>query len=155
MKRTDTTATNERRTTPTTAPSVQSNPDAGVITLPQGLMGFPKQTRFVLLASPEEAPFLRLQCVDDPDLRFVVIAPTAVADNYQPDVSEEDTQFLGLSATEDALVFNIVSVQPDGESTVNLKGPIVVNRRTLVGRQVIPVNAADCPVRHTIRGAAA
>lgn len=131
------------------------NAERGVIHFPNGLFGFPDQKRFVVLASPEEAPFLRLQSVDDPSLNFLVVSPTAVADDYQPDVSESDTQFLGLKGAHDALLFNIVSIQADGEATANFKGPIVVNRRTLVGRQIIPVNSAACPVRYPIRATAA
>jgi len=33
---------------------------------------------------------------------------------------------------------------------VNLKGPIVINRRTLTGKQVIPVNAAEYAIRHPL-----
>jgi flagellar assembly factor FliW len=33
---------------------------------------------------------------------------------------------------------------------VNLKGPIVVNRHTLVAKQVVPHNAADYSVRHPL-----
>lgn len=131
------------------------NAERGIIHFPNGLFGFPDQKRFVVLASPEEAPFLRLQSVEDPTLNFLVVSPNAVAEDYQPDVSEEDTQFLGLQADQDALLFNIVSIQSNGEASANFKGPIVVNRRTLVGRQVIPVNASQCPVRYPLRATAA
>ncbi|MFM1770684.1 MAG: hypothetical protein RJA22_3213 [Verrucomicrobiota bacterium] len=131
-----------------------SQADRGIIDFPNGLFGFPDQKRFVVLSSPEEAPFLRLQSVEDPTLTFLVVSPSAVTDDYQPEISDEDTQFLGLSAPHDALLFSIVSIQSDGQASANFKGPIVVNRRTLLGRQVIPVNSADCPVRHALPAAA-
>lgn len=155
MKSTNTNLMEERAATPAVAANAPSNTEDGIITLPQGLFGFQKHTRYVLLSSPEEAPFLRLKSVDDPALQFVVVAPAAVSADYQPDISDADTKFLALDKSEDVLVLNIVNLHPDGEATVNLKGPIVVNRGTLVGRQVIPVNVADCPLRHAIGAAAA
>ena len=36
------------------------------------------------------------------------------------------------------------------QATVNLKGPIVLNRRTLVAKQVIPLNAPEYSVAHPL-----
>ena len=142
MKLADNTLTDERpAATPAPAPA-----DPGLLTLPSGLMGFEKKTRYLLLATPDEAPFLRLCMVDEPKVTFLVVAPAAVLEEYHPDVSEEDVRFLGLGDASDALVFNIVTVHPDGVATVNMKGPVVVNRQTLVGRQVVPLNAAAYPL---------
>jgi flagellar assembly factor FliW len=124
-------------------PAQESTPNQGLLTLPMGLLGFEQHKRYALLASPEEAPFLWLQMAGDPNLSFLVVSPSAVVDSYQPDLCDEDVAFLGLEQAQDALIFSIVTVHPDGQATVNLKGPIVVNRRTLVGKQVIPRNAAN------------
>ena len=122
--------------------SPQRNADnQGVIRLPGGLLGFEQAKNYVLLGSPEEAPFLRLQMNEDPKLAFLAIDPSVAMEDYQPDLSEEDRQFLALEKPEDALLFNIVTLHRDGTATVNLKGPIVVNRRTLIGRQIIPLNS--------------
>lgn len=129
-------------------------PQPGLLTFPSGLPGFEKKKGYLLLAKPDEAPFLRLQMVEEPNLSFVAIAPSAVLDHYQPDLSPDDVQALGLRDAADALVFNIVTVHPDGVATVNLKGPVVVNRQTLVGRQVVPLNAAAWPLAHPLPPAA-
>ena len=39
---------------------------------------------------------------------------------------------------------------PNGGATVNLKGPIVVNRHTLRGKQVIPTNAPKFALQHPL-----
>jgi len=122
----------------------------GVIRLPGGLLGFEKAKNYVLLGCPEEAPFLRFQMDEDPKLAFLAIDPAIAVDGYQPDLSEEDTQFLALKNPEDALLFNIVTLHRDGTATVNLKGPIVVNRRTLIGKQVIPLNSANYSLQHAL-----
>lgn len=120
--------------------------DANVLRLPLGLLGFEQFKRYELLSRPEEAPFLWLQVLDQPDLAFVVVSPTVVAPDYEPQISDEDVKFLDLRTPADALVFNIVTLRGPSNATVNLKGPVLVNRRTLVGKQIIPLNAADLPV---------
>jgi flagellar assembly factor FliW len=59
-------------------------------------------------------------------------------------------RFLGLEGPEDALIVNIVTVSGPKQATVNLKGPIVLNRRTLTAKQVIPVNSPDFSVAHPL-----
>jgi flagellar assembly factor FliW len=121
-----------------------------VIHLPGGLLGFERIKKYVLLSTPEEAPFLWLQMLDDPNLAFLVVSPCAVVADYQPELNEEDTEFLGLEAPQDALVFNIVTLHPDGTASANLKGPIVLNRFTLIGKQVVPRNASKFSLNHPL-----
>ncbi|MEY2407997.1 MAG: flagellar assembly factor FliW [Verrucomicrobiota bacterium] len=124
--------------------------EPGVLRLPGGLLGFEQAKNYILLGSPEEAPFLRLQMNEEPRLAFLAIEPSVAVDGYQPDLSDEDTEFLALEKPEDALLFNIVTLHRDGTATVNLKGPIVVNRRTLIGRQIIPLNSAEYSLQHAL-----
>lgn len=129
------------------APVAQSEQ---VVQLPLGLLGFERYKRFALVSSPEEAPFLWLQVVDDADLAFLVVSPFAVDADYSPDIPEADAQFLGLKNPHDALVYNIVTLHKQGPATVNLKGPVVINRHTFIGKQVVPLNAADLSLRHPL-----
>jgi flagellar assembly factor FliW len=115
-----------------------------------GLLGFERIKHYTLMASAEEAPFLWLQMAEDPSLAFLVIPPSVVLDAYQPDISEEEVAFLGLADPQEAWIFNIVTLHKDGTATVNLKGPIVVNRRTLVGKQVVPLNASSYSLQHPV-----
>ncbi|HAV63757.1 MAG TPA: flagellar assembly protein FliW [Verrucomicrobiales bacterium] len=124
-----------------------------VIHLPGGLLGFERIKKYILLSTPEEAPFLWLQMLDDPNLAFLVVSPCAVAADYQPEISDEDTDYLGLQSPKDALVFNIVTLHPDGHATVNLKGPIVLNRFTLIGKQLVPKNVADYSLSYPLPAA--
>jgi flagellar assembly factor FliW len=128
----------------------QAQPTKNVLTLPMGLLGFERIKHYTLLASAEEAPFLWLQMAEDPSLAFLVISPSVVLPSYQPDISEEEVAFLGLAYPQEAWIFNIVTLHKDGTATVNLKGPIVVNRRTLVGKQVVPVNASSYSLQHPV-----
>ena len=134
--------------------SARPEKNKGVINLPAGLLGFEQARNYILLGSQEEAPFMWLQMTDDPSLSFLVVEPCRVVESYQPDLTDEDAEFLGLNNPEDALILNIVTLHADGSVTANLKGPIVVNRYTLVGKQVIPANVADYSLQHPVATAA-
>jgi flagellar assembly factor FliW len=120
------------------------------IELPLGLLGFEPIKKYLLIENPDEAPFLWLQMMEAPQHAFLVVPPAAVVADYQPELSDEDVQFLGLQKPEDAWLVNIVTLRAGGTSTVNLKGPIVLNRQTLVAKQVIPLNATRFPLQHPL-----
>jgi len=120
------------------------------IYLPLGLPGFEPLKQYLLLADPEEAPFSWLQVVNDPSLAFIVISPFEVLPGYEPDLPKEDVEFLELSSPEDALLFGIVTLRGKGRATVNLKGPIVVNRHTFKGKQVVLANAVQYQLQHPL-----
>lgn len=122
-----------------------------LVTLPDGLLGFEGYTKFVLLANREEAPFHWLQVLEDPRLAFLVISPFEVCPGYELNIPDQDAARLGIHSPQDALIFNIVTIRPDGSATVNLKGPVILNRQTLVGKQIVPLNAADLPIQHPLQ----
>ena len=122
-----------------------------IITMPLGLLGFEQVKKFVLLSQPGEEPFLWLQMLDNASQGFVVISPCLAMPDYSPDISAQDVEFLKLQNPDDAIVLNIVTVRPNGQSTVNLKGPIVINRNTLVAKQCIPNNVAGFSLQHSIQ----
>ena len=121
-----------------------------MIQLPYGLLGFERVKNYVLLTRPEEEPFMWFQMVGEIKHAFLVVPPNFVLANYQPDLSDLDVAFLDLNDPSEAFVLNIVTMRGNGEATVNLKGPIVINRRTLIGKQIIPVNAAEYAIRHPL-----
>jgi flagellar assembly factor FliW len=124
--------------------------DQCVIEMPLGLLGFEQCKRFSLYARASEEPFLRLRAVGNFKIVFLLISPFVVAPDYAPTIPTEDVKFLGLETPKDALIVNIVTVQGPNQATVNLKGPIVLNRHTLTAKQVIPVNAPSFSVAHPL-----
>lgn len=118
--------------------------------LPLGLLGFERMKWYHLIARPDEAPFRWLQVADDPALAFLLLSPFEVVAHYQPDIPAEDVAFLELATPADAFILNIVTLHQRGPSTVNLKGPIVFNRSTLIGKQIVPVNAPEFPLRYPL-----
>ncbi len=128
----------------------QTDPTQGVVHFAEGLLGFEAAKKYQLLGSPEEAPFLWLQMAEEPKMAFLLISPVMVVDDYHPDISTDDAASIGLTNPQEAMVFNIVTMHKDGSATVNLKGPIVINRHTLAGKQVVPLNSAEYALQHPL-----
>jgi len=122
-----------------------------IITLPLGLLGFEQVKKFVLLALPGEEPFMWLQMLDNRNQGFVVVPPATVMPGYAPDIVQQDIEFLGIQSAADAIVLNIVTIRSNGETTINLKGPVIINRNSLVGKQCIPSNVTTFNLQHAIQ----
>jgi flagellar assembly factor FliW len=118
-------------------------PPSNEIHLPQGIIGFAGYKRAELLYLPDHLPFLWMKLHGANDhLHFIVIEPGGIVPGYEPEVFDEDATQLGLEKPGDAMILNIVTLKRQNpvEATVNLVGPIVVNRRTRIGRQLVISN---------------
>jgi len=120
------------------------------VRLPAGLLGFEHIKDFLLIAKPAEAPFRWLQVKNNPSLAFVVLEALNFVPDYRPDIPQPDVDFLGLMSPDDAAVYNIVTVNGPRRATVNLKGPVVINRNTGMAKQVVIANAAEYSVQHQL-----
>ena len=118
--------------------------------LPMGLLGFERIKDYLLVANAAEEPFQWLQVKDNAALAFVVIVPFLALAEYAPDIPQADVEFLGLEDPQDALLFNIVTVHSPTRATVNLKGPVIFNRRTMIGKQVVLANASAYSIAHPL-----
>ena len=114
--------------------------DTQKIHFPEGLIGFEGVRDFYMLDS-KEGPFYWLQAEKEPDIAFLLIDPRVFMQDYELRVSESELQPLGLEKDDDLLDFAIVTVPEDpAKISANLMGPVVINRRTRVARQVISQN---------------
>lgn len=124
------------------------------LSLPRGLLGFPQATRFVLVEwqDPTLGLFL-LRSLDDSSLEFLAAAPAYYFPDYAPELDDDAAARLELSAPEDALLLVILTV-PDRveDSTANLLAPVIVNRHTRVGEQVV-LDPARYAVKEPVRAA--
>lgn len=107
-----------------------------VITLPRGMLGFPRHERFALIATSDASPFYWLQAVDESGLAFVVCDPTLFVPDYRIVLKGDDHELLGVSNETDVTVL-VVCNKVDDLLTGNLQGPIVVNPQTRVGKQLV------------------
>jgi len=117
---------------------------------PEGVPAFESAKEFIFLSKPDTPPFFFMQAIEPADLSFVCVDPFRVCPNYKLDLSDTDTEFLGLQCPEDAFAAAIVTVAPDpSDITANLQGPVVVNMRARIGKQVV-CDGGDYPVRYRL-----
>lgn len=117
-----------------------------ILSIPEGIPGFPGMQRAVLLPIDPDSLFFWIQAIDDPALAFLAVVPWTFFPDYEPEISSQDQEELGLQSAGDALVLCLVTVHRDPDRmTANLLGPIIVNTATAQARQV--VLERDLPVQ--------
>jgi flagellar assembly factor FliW len=124
--------------------------DDRVLTFPSGIIGFPSAVRYVVLDHDREAPFKWLQSMDEGKLAFVIIDPCLVKSDYRIRLDPQDIEELGPSSEADLTLFVILTIPADRPQrvTANLRGPVVVNRRTRLAKQLVVVE--DYPTRYPL-----
>ena len=114
-----------------------------VIEFASGLPGFPDLRRFALVETQREE-LVWLQSVDDPKTTFLTADPFDVVAGFEIDVPEADLAALGSPADADALlVLVVVHLSGGVPRTANLQSPIVIDRQSRVGRQVVVPDSRD------------
>lgn len=127
--------------------------DEKIITLENGMIGFPELNHFALIFDEEKEQktetIMWLQSMDDGDIAFPVMMPHIVKEDYSPNVSDELIAPLGELTEENTYILVTVTVPKKVEDfTVNLKAPIVINMDTNKGVQVIVED--DYPVKFRV-----
>jgi flagellar assembly factor FliW len=108
------------------------------IELARPMIGWPESTRFVVRPlGADFEPYVALSSLDQPGLDFVVVPPGALFEDYVIEIPSDDVETLGLAGPEETAVFVLVTPRGGPVPTVNLLGPLVVNRRTMRGLQVV------------------
>ncbi|MCS6802431.1 MAG: flagellar assembly protein FliW [Chloroflexota bacterium] len=102
------------------------------------IVGYGEGRLFARIDNEDNPALGWLQSLDDPATCFVVADPAAFFSDYAFDVTEDVVVALDLQTAEevDVLVILRLGATPF-ETTANLAAPIVVNRRTGRGRQII------------------
>lgn len=110
------------------------------IHFPFGILGF-EQLKWYVLLDASQAPFYWLQSLDDPQIAFVLIDPLVFRPDYELEVLDEELQEIDIQEKDETLVFAIVTIPENQERmSANLQGPLVINRRAKLGRQLISLN---------------
>jgi flagellar assembly factor FliW len=106
----------------------------------EGIIGFEGILNYFLLDS-REGPFYWLQSEEYPELAFLIIDPRIFRTDYELEVNESDLDTLAPKSKDDLLDFAIVTVPEDhSKISANLMGPILINKRTRMAKQVISNN---------------
>ncbi len=109
-----------------------------IIHFDEGLIGFSGCKDFVLMENDSLAPFRLLQSLESPQVGFLVLEPTALANNYYDLVPAREWESLGVTGKTKPLAFVIVVIGNTPQaSTGNLQAPLLVNYEKMVGKQII------------------
>lgn len=122
--------------------------EEAIVIFPEGLPGFARCTRFVLLSSDAIAPLTCLQAIDSPAPSFLAVDPALVVPRYRRALTVADHARLGGEA-DDLVWLALVTVQEGENAFVNLRAPIVINPARMIGIQAIP-HRNHYQVRHPL-----
>jgi flagellar assembly factor FliW len=112
--------------------------ESKIISMPDGMLGFPAEKRYLLLTPPKLGPFLWLQSVDNPDLAFVVVDAKENLPDYTVALTMEEFTALELDKQSEIIFLLVVTMAPDPyDITVNLQGPIALNPERLIAKQIV------------------
>lgn len=112
--------------------------EEAIITFDEGIPGFEDTRKYVLILSEDgDFPFHYLQCVDNPDVAFVVTSPFLFVEDYDFNLSDSVVHKLSIKNPEELYVYGVVTVPKKVEfSTINLTAPIIINTTSKKGMQV-------------------
>lgn len=138
--------------------AVQELPELAIsqkVKFPAGIVGFPDFTEAEIVYKEDQLPFMWLQGMDSNKTSFIVVEPAGLVKNYEIEISDADVAALGLKNSSEAFVLNIAALHKGSQGkpdrmTLNLIGPIIVNRRTLIGRQIVINNSQKYSVNHLL-----
>jgi flagellar assembly factor FliW len=114
-----------------------------ILLFPHGLVAFEDCRHWVLLADDENPSLAWLQSVTRPEVALPLVSPRRFVPDYRVHVSRGQLLPLEFSQFDQAYVLAVVS-KSDGDLTLNLKAPLIVNIDRRLGRQVI--TSDDQPV---------
>lgn len=122
-----------------------------ILDFPNGLFGFEKETRFLLLPfAGSQGNMLCLQSVAASSPAFILMNPFSLKGDYAPVLSQEELKLMGVSNSQELCYYVMcVAREPVGESTVNLRCPVVVNPDLNRGCQVI-LDTQEYHMRHRL-----
>ena len=113
--------------------------ESKLINFPQGIIGFPELTDFLLVHDNESEGGIRwMQSIQEPAFAMPVIDPLIIMPDYNPCIEDDLLKPLGDIKEENTLVLVTITVPHEIEKmTVNLKAPIVINGENRKANQII------------------
>lgn len=121
--------------------------------MPEGLIGLPDFKKFQLIVDPESLPFVVLHSTEGDSIQIPALEPVGFVEDYKLNINDEDAELLGLKgADSNPLILNVATIKSfePQKVTLNLAAPIIINRRTRVGKQVLLINYQDYSTAHVL-----
>jgi len=109
--------------------------------LPAGLLGFPDIKHYLIVDTDREVPLKWLQARDEPHLAFVITDPFALLPDYAVELTRLDLMDVEAHSTTDLFLLALVTLPraTTDYPTVNLQGPVLVNRANGWAKQLVLV----------------
>lgn len=104
------------------------------------ILGFSSEKKYILLMSSEESPFRYLQSLENEDLTFVLADPFIFYPDYEFNIDQKWLDKLELLEKEDVEIKVIATLRRGSEFTINLKAPIIFNKKNNYVAQIIIEN---------------
>jgi flagellar assembly factor FliW len=109
-----------------------------LIFFPQGLLGFEKKKRYILVEREDYDPFVWLLNIDHVGLSFLIVNPRLFLPEYRPNISKRELNELQIDNPQSLHMYVIVTLDQDiFKSTGNLSGPILLNLSKRIGKQLV------------------
>lgn len=99
-----------------------------VVHFPDGIIGFESFSRYVLVNDEKTEPFRWLVSVESDDLSFPLLDPSLLLPAFAQVAADDEKKEVWVIAAINRVV---------EKSTVNLRSPIVIDRQSLEGFQII------------------
>lgn len=107
-----------------------------VVAVGDGLPGFERCRRFVVVTAPTLHPFNCLQGLDESRPSFLTLDPRSVVVGYATELPAADRARLEVAEGDPLLWLALVRLDGD-RALVNLRAPVVINARKMIGLQLI------------------
>ncbi|HRP69028.1 MAG TPA: flagellar assembly protein FliW [Turneriella sp.] len=109
---------------------------------PEGLFAFEAFRHFALLPTKSGSTFHWLQSLEETRLAFLVTPITEITRRYKPSIQEQYLAVIEAQTIASLEIWGIITV-PAGKPenmTINLQGPILINREKKLGSQFVSDN---------------
>ena len=121
-----------------------------IIYFKDGLYGFENSKSFIIIKKNDNHHFKFLQSIDNPNLTLIIINPKCVFKDYILCLSDNELKEIDLIENKYIEDYVIVTIPNDIEEiSVNLVGPIVINKQKKIAKQMISQNQ-EYSVKHFI-----
>lgn len=124
--------------------------EANIIHFEQGIPSFIDEKQFYILPLSEVTPLLIMQSIQTAGLAFVIISPFDFFTEYSAKLSDQTIEQLKIEKEEDVALYSILTIQePFEKTTANLQGPIVVNTKEKLAKQIV-INDPNYNTKHNL-----
>lgn len=114
--------------------------DDQIVKFEEGLPGFEDEKSFIFVEDEDENfPFKWMLSATNPYIGFAITDPFKIFSDYEVELPETVIKKLKIESEEDVLIYTICVIPEKDvkDMTTNLQGPIVLNARLGLGKQVI------------------